>query len=186
MVELGRAAFDSFTGDKLVSGIVLTRAAVETSAALWYLCAKVAAVVESKAIGDIDDYLMKLLMGTAAGAPENTASPTDEILPRPVRVGEFLKAVEKDIPGFSYQYGILTEYTHPNWAGTGLLYSKNDIENRVTDFGQNIRSAANTMRIGVGNLSVALNMFERSYNRIADLMPNFTALCEGQLKQAPR
>lgn len=45
VVELGRGAFENLRGDKLVSGIVLTRAAVETAAALWYLCAKVAAVV---------------------------------------------------------------------------------------------------------------------------------------------
>ena len=183
MVELGRAAFDSFASEKLVSGIVLTRAAVETSAALWYLCAKVAAAVDSKAVGDIDRYLMKMVMGTATGAPAKAASPTDKTLPRPVRVGEFLKAVERDIPGFSHQYGILSEYAHPNWAGTALLYSKHDMETRVTDFGCNVRGAGNTNRIGVGNLNVALKMFERSYNRIADLMPDFTAICESRLSR---
>jgi hypothetical protein len=182
MVELGRGAFESFGEDRLVSGIVLTRAAVETCAALWYLCAKVATAVESNAVGDIDDYLMKLAMGTATDAPRTAASPTDVIRPRPVKINAFLKQVEKDIEGFSHQYGILSEYAHPNWAGTALLYSKHDMENRVTHFGQNIRRAESTKLIGVGNLSVALRMFEARYNRITDLIPAFTKLCESRLK----
>jgi hypothetical protein len=178
MVELGRAAFENFERDRLVAAIVLVRAAVETSAALWDLCAKVGAAVESDSVGDIDDYLMKLVIGT-----KTTASTTDITLPRPVQVGAFLKQADKDIEGFSHQYGILSEYAHPNWAGTALLYSKTDKGNLVTDLGQNIRQAENTKRVGVINLSVALAMFETSYNSIADLIPAFTKLCESRLKK---
>lgn len=181
MVELGRAAFENFERDRLVAAIVLVRAAVETSAALWDLCAKVGTAVESDSVGDIDAYLMKLVAGTATGAPD--ASTTDITLPRPVKVRAFLKQADKDIEGFSHQYGILSEYAHPNWAGTALLYSKTDKGNLVTDLGQNIRQAENTKRVGVINLSVALAMFETSYNRIADLIPAFTKLCESHLKK---
>lgn len=182
MAELGRTAFESFERDRLVSAIVLARAAAETSAALWYLCAKVAASVESNAIGDIDDHLMKLVAGMATGAPKIDASATDVALPRPVKVGAFLNQADKDIEGFSHQYGILSEYAHPNWAGTTLIYAKDDPENLWTDFGQNIRKGESTKRIGVGNLSVALAMFETSYNRITGLLPAFTKLCENRLK----
>jgi hypothetical protein len=40
MGELSRVAFDNFETERLVSAILLTRAAVETSAAPWYLCAR--------------------------------------------------------------------------------------------------------------------------------------------------
>jgi hypothetical protein len=183
MAELGREALESFEKNKLVSAIVLTRATVETSAALWYLCAKVDAVVKSSVVGHIDDYLMQLMMGTATGASATDPNATDPVLPRPrpIKVGAFLKQVNKDIEGFSHQYGILSEYAHPNWAGTVLLYSKHNPEERCTIFGQNIRGA-NTKKIGVGNLRTALMMFERSYARIGDLMPTFIALCESRLK----
>src|ERR1700704_6673466 len=123
MVELGRAALENFAADKLVAGIVLTRAAVETSAALWYLCAKVAGVVDTQTVGDIDEYLMKMVMGTATGTAPDAQQPAlsteDMELPRPVKIGAFLKQAEKDgLEGFSHQYGILSEYAHPNWAGT--------------------------------------------------------------------
>ena len=43
-------------------------------------------------------------------------------MPRPVKVGKTLEHAEKDIEGFSHQYGVLSEY----WAGTVLLYSDTD------------------------------------------------------------
>jgi hypothetical protein len=176
MAELARSALESFENDKLVAGVTLARAAVETTAALWYLWGKLAAAVESNVVGDIEDPLMKLGMGIAT-------EPPDTAMPRPVKVGAFFKAVEKDLPGFSQQYGMLSEYAHPNWHGTGLLYCKHDVEQRTTEFGHNLRRAENTKVIGLSNLSVALLLFETSYKRIAELIPAFTALCEWRLKQ---
>ena len=69
MAELARAAFEEFERDRLAAAIALTRAAVETSAALWYLCGKVDASVESADVGDIDDYLMKMINGIATDPP---------------------------------------------------------------------------------------------------------------------
>lgn len=178
IVEIGRSAFEDFGRDNVASAIVLTRAALETSAALWYLCAKVAAAVESGSVGDIDAYLVRLVVGIATDPP---TLKDGAAFPRPIKVGQFLRQVEKDIEGFSRQYGILSEYAHPNWAGTVLLYAKHDQENRRTDFGQNMRKGENTRVIGVVNLSVALAMFERSYERIRELIPAFTALCEKSL-----
>jgi len=177
-VELGRSAFETLASGRLVSGIVLTRAAVEASAALWYLCAKVEAVVDSKMIGDVDEYLMKLAMGTATGWTETDSAAEGVTMPRPVKIGAFLKQAEKDIVGYSHQYGVLSEYAHPNWAGTVLLYSNTNKETAITDFGQNIRSAENAKAVGVVSLSVALKMFHARYNRISDLLPAFISVCE--------
>jgi hypothetical protein len=101
IVELGRIALESFLSERIVSGVVLTRSAVEASAALWYLSAKVDAVVDSKTVGDVDEYLMKLAMGTATGWPETDTSADVLTMPRPIKIGAFLKQVEKDIEGFS-------------------------------------------------------------------------------------
>jgi hypothetical protein len=180
IVELGRSALESILDDRLVSGVVLTRAAVETSAALWYLSRKVDAVVDSKMVGDVDEYLMKLAMGTATGWPEADSSGDVLTLPRPIKIGAFLKQVEKDIEGFSHQYGILSEYAHPNWAGTVLLYSSTDRQKAITDFGTNMRKAENAKAVGVVNLSVALKMFHAKYDHISDVIPAFISVCEAQ------
>jgi hypothetical protein len=113
MAELGRAAYEEFGKDRLAAAIVLTRAAVETSAALWYLCVKVAHAVESDEVGVIDDYLMKMSMGIATDPPTD-ASTGEPITPRPIKIGKFLDRVEKDINGFNLQYGYMSEYVHPN------------------------------------------------------------------------
>lgn len=183
MTELSRAAFEEFEKERLAAAVVLTRAAVETSAALWYLCGKVQASVESTEVGDIDDYLMKMSMGIATDPPTDPST-GEALTPRPIRIGKFLDRVEKDINGFNRQYGYLSEYAHPNWAGTVYLYSKFDKENGMADFRQNIREPDSTRVTGINNLSVALLMFERSYNRIFDLILDFTKLCEERLKKA--
>jgi hypothetical protein len=177
MVELSRRAFESFASDQLVCGIVLTRAVLEVSAALWFLCAKVEAVVDSKIVGDMDEYLMKLAMGTATGWPENSV-PSAVAMPRPVKVGKMLEQTEEDIEGFSHQYGVLSEYAHPNWAGTVLLYSDTDEQTAITAFGRYMRNAEPTKAIGAVNLNAALKMFQSRYNRISDLLPSFIDLCE--------
>ena len=182
MAELGRRALEDFERENLASAMVVTRASVETSAALWYLCAKVSEAVESDSLENID-YLMRMVVGVATDPPP---LPNGAVFPRPIRIKAFLKAVEKDIPGFSRQYGMLSEYAHPNWAGTVLLYAKHDSEKRLTDFGRNIRKGEATSGIGVTNLGVALAMFQSSYNRVDELMPAFTALCEKSLNDKPR
>jgi hypothetical protein len=172
MAELSRGAFENFERNHIAVAILLTRAAVETSAAVWYLCAKLDATLQAGTVGDIDDYLMRLMMGSRT-YPE---------LPPAISVLTFVDRVEKEIDGFRHQYDMLSEFSHPNWAGTGLLYSRPDPPNLWTDFGANIRLSDGTKHAGVLNLSVALMLFERSYNHVADIMPAFITLCASRLK----
>ena len=173
IAELGRSALDNFEKDRLVAAIILTRACMETSAALWYLCGKLSAAVDTNCVGDIDDYLMRLIMGNKV----------DEVFPQAVNVLNFVDRVDKDVKDFRHQYDVLSEYVHPNWAGTSLIYAKHNEKTRVTDFGQNIRNADHTRQIGILNLSVVLQMFDLSYKRMTDLVPAFTALCDSQMGQ---
>ncbi len=170
MAELSHGAFENFENNRLALAILETRATVETSAALWYLHAKLDATLESGAVGDIDEVLMKLSMGSRTDV---------DILPQAINVLKFIDCVEKDVKGFRQQYDRLCEFAHPNWAGTALLYSKNDHAKLWTDFGANIRGIDGPKQIGVTNLSVALMFFELSYNLVADVMPDFIKLCAG-------
>jgi hypothetical protein len=84
------------------------------------------------------------------------------------------------------QYDILSEYAHPNWSGTTGLYSKIDRENFSVDFGQNPRDLESPKHVGVINLSVALGLFEHTYNDLGEEYPAFVRLCEAALdKQQP-
>lgn len=171
--ELCRSALESYSNNKLVSAILLTRAAVETTAAMWYLNITIDQAIEAHSLGDIDTQLMRLLCG----------SKTDPAMPKAINVGKFIDEVGKDVEGFRHQYAMLSEYAHPNWAGTALVYSQPDTEQRRTNFGSNLRSSGNVKLCGVTNLSVALLLFENVYNRMADSFPAFVELCERSLGQ---
>jgi hypothetical protein len=179
IAEVGRAAFHEFEGNKLVAGIVLTRAVVETSAALWYLRSKVDDAIKSNQIGDIDTYLVKLNVGIATAPPKLEEGD----FPRPVKIGKFLDQVEKVIEGFSDHYGVLSEFAHPNWAGTASFYSKFHPENLTIEFGQYIRGGDHAKELGVNSLHAALEFFEVTYNNLTDSMPAFVELCQRHLKE---
>ncbi len=98
MAEQSRGAFENFEKDKLASALLLTRAAIEATAGLWYLHAKLEAAVKAGAAGDIDSYLMKLAMGSRA----------DPAMPEALNVMKFVDHVEKDVEGFRHQYDIPT------------------------------------------------------------------------------
>jgi len=171
VTELAMAAFENFEANGLAAAILLTRAAVETTAALWYLCNKITSALKAGSLGDIDDYLMRLSLGSRVW----------EESPDPINVLTFVDCVNKTVEGFRQQYDSLSEYSHPNYSGTTGLYSKNDTENILTDFGSNVRNTDGPKHIGVINLSVALMMFHHTYNKLADVMSNFVALSEKNL-----
>ena len=172
---LGQAALEDFNRKRLAAAILLTRAAVETTAALWYLRNKVTAAVNAKSLGDLDTYLMWLSMGNRAW----------EELPAAINVLTFVDDVDKKVEGFRKQYDSLSEYAHPNYLGTTALYSETDKENILVNFGPNARSAGSARTICIMNLSVALMIFEHAYNAFAELMPDFVSLCEAALPEPP-
>jgi len=58
ITELGRNAQDCFGSESMVSGILLARAAVETSAALWYLREKLFAALQADSVKTLDRKML--------------------------------------------------------------------------------------------------------------------------------
>ncbi len=178
MAELSRDALECFLKGNLASGVVLTRAAMETSAATWTLRRKLAATLTNGKLGEIGNYLKKLRVGQGKDIAE-----ADE--PRAIHINDFLKAVEKDCQGFiRHQYDLLSEYAHPNYSGTTMLYSDFDHDGAAVDFGRNIRGGDSTKGIGLTNMNVALLFFEHSFKQVGDLIPEFTNLCDRERTSA--
>lgn len=104
MAQLSRSALNSFENKKLASAMLLARASMETCAALWYLSEILEREVGTQAIGETDQYFMKLLMGTKIDA---------DVLPKAENVMNFVDHVDKKIAGFRKQYERLSEFAHP-------------------------------------------------------------------------
>lgn len=170
--ELAQEALDNLNRQRFAAAMVLTRAAVETSAGLWYLHAKIMKAIKADELGDLDDVLRRLNVGYKD--PRALA----DNLPEAVSVLTFGKHVEKDIGGYTNAYATLCEYAHPNYEGAACLYSLPHVDTGLVDFGANIRTSDSHEVICVMNLSVAVMMFNHSYSAFADHLPLLVALCE--------
>jgi hypothetical protein len=169
--ELARDAHDAFARKRLATAITLARACVETTAAMWHLWRRVERCNEEGALGDFDDFVMKLSLG----------SRTNPDAPRADSVLKFIDSVTKEISDFRDQYEKLSEYAHPNWGGTVGLYCKHDHDEVMVYYGSNVRENQYPFAAGIYNLSVAVRLFGHSYNSMAETMPQFVTLCEAVL-----
>ncbi len=169
--ELARAACEQYRQESIAAAITLTRAAIEGVAATWYLKANLEKVMRAKAIGSFDDKIMSLLIGSKNDVSEINA----------INVMNFIDSVEKEFGGFRRSYESLCEYSHPNWSGTSLLYSRIDHAMVRTEFGRNKRSSDIARRCGLPTLIAALEIYSEAYNAIGDLLPAFVLFCEADL-----
>ncbi len=172
VTEIGQSALEALDKQRLASGLLLTRAAVETTAALWYLSQKVKLAVKNNEPGDIDTYLMKLSLGHRGKGG----------FPEAISVLTFVDHVEREVEGFRRQYDELSEYAHPNYLGTTGLYSQRNAEEFTVSYGPNPRATGAAITIGIVNLSVALMVFEHTYEKLGDLIPAFVRVCDKSLK----
>lgn len=170
--ELARSAVLSYERNDDCAAIILTRAMLESVAANWYLMELIERNQE-RSESDLHDKILRLLLGH-----KNKQSG----MPEAINVMTFLDKVDKRIEGIKSRYENLCEYSHPNWHGTSLLYVKNDYEKLMTTFGKVPEDLSSTHILLLSCLNGALMLFEHSYNKISDMMPDFVRICEENLK----
>jgi len=169
--ELAQEAFDNLNRKRFAAAMVLTRAAVETGAALWYLHEKIKKGIATADLGDLGEKLEKLTVGYK----EQTALAD---FPEAINVMTFVEQLDKKIDGFARAYATLCEYSHPNHQGAAGLFSWPHADTGLVEFGSNIRELETHEVICALNLSAAVMMFDHCYAAIAKSMPQLVALCE--------
>jgi hypothetical protein len=177
--ELAQDALEKLDRKRLASAILLTRAAVETAAALWYLDTKIAGAIKSGDLADLGEKLKQLVVGS-----KDPSAHADGV-PKAINVLTFVGQVDKEIGGYAGQYAALCEYSHPNHDGAAGLYSHPHKDTGLIDFGSNVRGAGSHEMICALNLSVAVLMFNHSYAAIADSMTELVLLCENAMPARP-
>ena len=168
VTELAQAAVENYKQGRVAAATLLTRGVMESTAALWYLRKKIKDALAAKALGDIDDHLMRLSLGTRNW----------EETPEAINVLKFVDSVDKELDGFRAQYNSLSEVAHPNYSGTTGLFSKTDYDNAFVNVGVNAKYAKGLITAGTGSLSATLLIFEHCYNELANEFPAFVELCE--------
>jgi hypothetical protein len=170
--ELAQDALERLDHKRLASAMLLTRAAVETAAALWYLDIKIKRAIQSSDLAELDEKLKQLAVGY-----KDPRAQTDG-LPKAINVLTFVGQVDKEIVGYADQYAALCEYSHPNHDGAAGLYSHPHADTGLIDLGSNVRGSRSHEEICALNLSVAVLMFNHSYTAIGDVLPQLVELCE--------
>jgi hypothetical protein len=170
--ELAKDALEKLSQEGLASAMLLTRAAVETAAAVWYLDTKIRRAIESSDLADLDEKLKQLVVGYKDPSAHADGAP------QAINALTFVGQVDKEIAGYAGQYAALCEYSHPNHDGTAGLYSLPHEDTGLIDLGSNVRGSQSHEMICALNLSVAVMIFNHSYAAIGDALPRLVDLCE--------
>jgi len=179
--ELVRSALESYERDRLAVATLVTRAAIESATALWYLNSKVRKAIEANKLGELDTSAMRLLLGR-----RNNPHPK---APKAINVLDFVDQFERELKAAGYDTGLRTQYedlsevAHPNWEGTHGLYANPSRDHKWTDFGIGARNeVADFWRgNGVAALAGAVNIFEHADAELDELLPPLRALCEREV-----
>lgn len=126
-VDLSKNGLSLYLDKHYLSAAILIRSLMETTSLVFYVQKKVNQVVESKNIGDIDDFLMKGIFGSRITDDEYKS----------INILTAIDYTAKTFNMFRNMYDELCEYAHPNWLGVSSIYSKNHL-NGIVHFGKNI------------------------------------------------
>jgi hypothetical protein len=166
--ELARSALALLENEDYVAAALVTRAVMETTAAIVYLHG----LVDGALKRGMDDALDAKLNGFLTG------SKVWHDLPGAINVLTMIDKVEKLMPGFRGHYDFLSEYAHPNWSGTHGAYGIIDHDTAIVSFKKGGRSAGRQLQTVSGMLSGSVGLFTYYYNLLADLIEPFAALVE--------
>ena len=166
--ELSRGALEAIERNDGVTGALITRAAMETTAALIYLHGLVKGAIE----GGMSDDLAEKLAGFLVG------SKIWEENPGPVHVLKMIDAVDKLIPGYRKNYEFLCEFAHPNWFGTLGAYGIINQEQLRVTFLKNGKVQDSSLRVAAPMLAGSLDLFIGYYEFVGDKLKAFAAACE--------
>ena len=102
-------------------------------------------------------------------------------MPTSVNILTLVDRVEKTAPGFRSLYDALSEYAHPNWAGTFGAFGTTITETIELELGPVAESPGRSA--GLSTLSHTLMGFELFYNMSGELVRQLNDYFEQQAVQ---
>lgn len=150
--------------ESLISGKLLARGLLETSAMLAYLNLKIEKFIETKDIKEFDSRLMQLLVGSRIHEE-----------PTSINIMTAIESVGKqcvDLKGFKDYFETLCEFAHPNFSGTNgsfgsLKDGKTTYHLKPEDFEQQKQDTINALCFGLRVLKYfSLEIYENTDNLV--------------------
>jgi hypothetical protein len=169
--ELGRASLDCYDRDQHTAAILLVRGTMESVAMLWMLHG----LVKGYQGGDpdrLDMKLMRLVLGSKARADR----------PDPVQVLVAIRKISKTLTHFEALYNDLSEYAHPNDAGTASSFARIDPRGTQAIFDAAGENAARRAWLLIESLATTLMLVMPLYDDIASSWLRFVEKCEADIE----
>jgi hypothetical protein len=167
IVELGWNGVESFEANKMSSAMLLTRAAMETSALLWHLNKELVKAVKDKNFTNVKKLIKKISKGVKA----------DKVLPctqivLPVHILDCIRTLDKNHKGFKRCYELISEFCHPNSVGNVQWYSKVNYDDSNIYFGLYVSESQIIKQYGIDSLGSAINASVEAANQIQEIILN--------------
>lgn len=116
--ELLNSSYELYKCEKFVSGLCLSRTALETLSVLFFINIKLNKFVNGKDVKALISFVERLMFGHSS-KNRNTLSKVKSI-----NIMEFINEADKKIDNFGSLYDTLSEYSHPNYLGSTEAYSE--------------------------------------------------------------
>lgn len=168
--ELGRSALNAYDRDDHVAGIVLTRATIETIAALNSLH-RLVTRYKGGDIETLDAKLMSMLMGSRVGDDR----------PDAINILNAVDKLTKTLPAFRALYDQLSEYAHPNDPGTASSFAVLDIVRLGANFTRRGEQYARRAWLLIECLATSLMLVMPLYEELSTGASNFARLCDSDV-----
>ena len=160
----------------VIPALILARAAFETAALLYYTYTKIDAVVKTGDVSEIDDILMRIMVG------EKRQQITEDANISAVNILTVIDLLDKEMKKLGVQdvralYDDLCEFAHPNFSGTLGAYVDTTEDNPFhCAFGVKPKCLDADMPLPI--LYTSLLILEKCDEDFIEILPKFTKLHE--------
>lgn len=182
IAEISESAYEAFAKDNLIVALILSRAFMETEALFWGFIHELEEALKSRNIEKIRNFLTGCLIGVKSSQIKLLKSPQNvDLIIDQTNILTFIDKMNKKITHYRLHYDSLSEFSHPNAAGTVDAYVFLDHEARIARLGKN-RSKL-VPELALPQLNGSLTIFLDIYDHSAKLLEQFTLLCN-ELKES--
>lgn len=184
VVDFTRTTLDLVKKKRPTPAFVLIRCVFETTAVLFLLYQYLERVVKDKKVGDINDFLNRIVAGSRS---EFTPKAPDGNVIKSIHISKAIDKLSKEFNKYlAKEYGFICEFAHPNFLGTVGSYGKLDKERDFYDFSldASYENIPEPCGYGLFMLVTSLEVFTFYYKKIKDILPKFTEICEAEAKNS--
>ncbi len=165
---------------KVVPIFILSRCAIEAAALLFVVYKRLEQVVKTQKLEDIDNFLNRTSVG---GKSKDSPKAPDGSTLEPSNILNAIDKLDKEFnANIRREYDFLSEFTHPNCLGVLLSYGILNKHKNIYKFSYDAPYKNKKLSEPVGysllTLAMALEIFKSYYDRIGEIFPEFTKICE--------